>query len=98
MVDAGRVRDIVESAVKRRFPKIYVVRINVREDTDEDGDKILEIKVVFDAAESDFDPKELRSLPREIIPKLSALATKPGFPILSFISKSDFGKMKPETA
>lgn len=97
MSKASGIEKIVRSALRERFPKIHVVGVNIDDDTDEDGDAILRIRIIFESGDKDFDPTKIPPLMRAIIPKLSA-AHLPGFPILSFIAKSDLGKLKPETA
>jgi hypothetical protein len=91
------VRDIVRETLEKQFPKIKIARIDVAEHIDDDGDEILEINVIFEAEEKDFNPAELNELPRLIRPKL-AEAKEHGFPLFSFIAKSDLRKMGSEAA
>ena len=94
---SDEVRAIVENALEKRFPRVDVVAINVRDSEDEDGDKIIDIVIVFEAKNKDFDPAKVPPFVSEIVDKLSE-AEDSRFPVLSFISKSDLGKTKPEAA
>ena len=92
-----KVRQIVRETLEEKFPKIKIVGINVSEHKDDEGGLILEIRVIFEAGKDKFDPKEIGELPRLIIPKLDK-AKETGFPVFSFISKSDWGNRNPEAA
>jgi hypothetical protein len=93
MLVMNKVQQIVRETLESRFPKLQIVRIEVAEDTDDDDNTILRIQVIFEAKEGDFDPAKLREMPRLIMPKLKE-AKETGFPLFSFISKSDFGTVK----
>lgn len=92
-----RVTRAVRSVLEDVFPKIEITSINVAEHFDDDGEKVIEIQVVFDADDRDFDPRRLGELPRLIMPKLDKLK-EDGFPLFSFVSKSDLGKKKTAAA
>jgi hypothetical protein len=96
LVTEAQVRDIVTEILRERVPKIKVARVNVRMGEDEDGDKIMVIKVIFEAKPNEFKPEQLSGVPREIIAKLNE-ADDDTFPVISFIEKSDLGNTKPET-
>ena len=87
----------IRETVHARFPKMRIVRINTRQHTDDEGDRIIDITVVYDADKKDFDPAKLRELPRLLMPKL-AKVKEDGFPLFSFVARSDLGKLKPEAA
>jgi hypothetical protein len=89
------IQQIVSGALDRRFPKIRVSCINVREGEDEDGDEIVEITIVFDSKKSDFEPAKVPAFLNEVADALLDAKNAP-FPVLSFVAKSDWGK--PETA
>ena len=95
MRPTSNLRKIVRSTLEECFPKLTIVRINFSDDMSDDADPILRIKVIYDANDRDFDPAEIRELPRLILPKL-AKAHEPGFPVFSFIAKSDLGALSPE--
>jgi hypothetical protein len=97
MTATAKAETIVRATLKKQFPKIRVVRIGITEKTDDDGDPIIEIEVVYEEQGGGFDPAELRKLPRLIMPELSK-AKERGFPIFSFIEKSDLGKLSPAAA
>lgn len=96
MTDTDTIRDIVRSILSERFENIDIVSINIDRDVDEDGAPILLVKVVFDGKKKQLDAKKASGLVRRILPKL-AEADERGFPVLSFIEKSDLGKLAPET-
>ena len=88
---------IVRSVLESRFEDIDIVSINITPDFDEDGDKIIIVKVVFDSDMKKLDARETSGLLRRILPQIEDIG-ETGFPILSFIAKSELGKMSPESA
>lgn len=95
--DEASIRKIVESVLRTRFGDVEIVSVDVRPDVDASGDRILLITIVFDAKEKGLDARETSSLARRILPKMQAVGEE-GFPVFSFIAKSELGKLKPETA
>lgn len=88
----ARVRAIVEAILRKRFTDIRIVGINVTDDVDEDELPLLKIDVIFEGNKTQPDAVEVSGLARRVIPKLQE-AKESGFPIFSFITKSDWGKM-----
>jgi len=93
------IREVVESIFKNHFGDVDVLAINVRPDLDHDGDPVVRVKIVYDGK------GELLSSPGTLYVREEVwmeLASDPeqevGFPILSFIEKSDLGKRSPEAA
>jgi hypothetical protein len=93
LIDNERVKGIVAAVVRERLPKIRVVSIEVRDYTDDEDNRLFAIDVVFKGKRSDFDAAMLRALPRYIVAEFDK-ANEPGFPILSFIAKSEMEKQK----
>jgi hypothetical protein len=91
-----QIREAVIKVLSERLPQIHVLSVNIREGADDDDDDVI-VNVVFDTDDKKFDPAKLQSIPNEIVVELSAKSAR-GFPILSFIAKSDLGKKKPEAA
>jgi hypothetical protein len=91
-----KVAQIVKQTLGARFPEVQVIRIRVEEDFDADDKAILRIDITFKTKSANFDLAKLRELPRLIMPKLKeAKETKEaGFPLFSYIAKSELGKQK----
>ena len=93
-----QIREIVEAEFKDRFAGIDIVAINVHPGIGHAGDPIVIVKIVYDGKVEQLvgGTLEMREVVRE---KLQSNPTEdPGFPILSFIAKSDLGKRNPEAA
>ena len=100
MTDAnqmGRVKEIVESVLRSRFKDIDFSVIDIRPDVDEDGQRVLYVKIGFDSKTKFLDAGETSGLLRRILPKMEETGEH-GFPILSFIAKSELGKMSSDAA
>lgn len=97
MVDEQEIRQIIENIAKDRFAGAHIVSVAVKADVDEDGEDVLIVDVVFDAKADQLDAQETSSLARRIIPEIEAIGGH-GFPILSFIAKSELGNRNPEAA
>ena len=93
-----QIRKIVEAEFKDRFAGVDIVAINVHPGIGHAGDPIVTVKVVYDGKVEQLvgGTLEMREVVREKLQ--SDPARDPGFPILSFIAKSDIGKRDPEAA
>lgn len=102
MLTEDQIRDIVTAVLAQRFPRMSVSSIVVDPDFDEDNDPIFMIKIIFDTSEVNLDTKETTSLIRYIVDKINRedqeKGTKTGFPILSFIAKSEMEKLNADSA
>ena len=80
------VEDIAREAIGSEIQSVHVIS-----DLDHYGDEIFRIKIVFEpnTKEGLLDPKKTTGLVRHILPKMSEKGAE-GFPILSFISASDY--------
>ncbi|HEU0222957.1 MAG TPA: hypothetical protein VFR34_12200 [Paracoccaceae bacterium] len=95
-IDA-RVRDIVANLLRERFANVTFRSIDVEPDEDADGDRILRVRVVFDAERKTLDPRKTLGLIRHLRPRLSKIKEE-GFPVLSFIAASELEGEKPAAA
>ena len=94
-----QVRQIVEAAFKARFSDIDIVTIDVKPGFDLDDEPLVDVRIVYDAELEQLlrgDPMEVRS---EIVDKLwDERADSPVWPLVHFITKSDFDRRKQQTA
>lgn len=97
MENQRSIKEIVDSILRERFEGVDIVSINVRPDKDDDGDDILVIDVVFDGKAKSLDASKTSGLVRRMIPEIQESGVR-GFPILSFIAKSELRKKRPEAA
>jgi hypothetical protein len=97
MFNEATVRRIVNDALNDAdFDEIEIVAVNVRPGKDHDGDPVVIVKVVYDGRAEDLDPKKTLGVLTTIAPKIADVR-EGGFPVLSFVSKSDIGKLRPES-
>lgn len=66
--------------------------VHILPDFDKDGDPILRVRIVLKNIKA-FDPDKAKGLVREIFPTLEKKGVENSFPILSFLSKSDYARM-----
>lgn len=90
------VRDAIEAVVRERLRDVDIHAIHITPDVDDDGDRLLRVKVVFDAARP-VDARKTSGLVRHIRPRIAELGEE-AFPILSFISKAEYRNAKAEAA
>jgi hypothetical protein len=81
----------IAKIVRTKFTGAEFEAVYVAPDLDADGDPILRIKIVLSTAKA-FDAAKAKGLTRDIFPALKNEA-KGRFPILSFLSKSDYARM-----
>ena len=94
-----QIREIVEATFKERFCGIEILAINIHLGLGYAGDPIVTVKIVYDGKVEQLNGPgtlEMREVVREKLQ--SDPKQDPGFPILSFIAKSDLGKRSPEAA
>ena len=97
MIDANEVRKIVGDLLSKHLDGIEIVAINVHPGEDADGDAVLTINVVFEDKQKLLVPRKISSMPTRV--RRGLLKTgEEGFPIMSFIAKSELGKVSPEAA
>lgn len=89
------VRKAIEAVVRERFAGTEIDAVEVKADVDEDGERVLLVKVVHGA--KSLDARKASGLLRHMRPKIADLG-EDAFPILSFISKAEPRKAKAEAA
>lgn len=87
-------KEIIEKVLKDRLDNVEA-SVSVTPSLDEDGDRILLVTVVFEGDSKRLDPRETSGLARRVLPKLREIEEK-GFPIFSFVAKSELRKLNPE--
>lgn len=95
MVTHRSLPDIVRDVLDERFGDIRIDSVRVEHDVDADGDPIVRIRVVLEDDGIMLDPRRASGLVRHMRPRLAEEGVE-GFPILSFVSRSDLGKARPE--
>lgn len=91
------ISDMVRRLLHDRFDDVEIVSVDVRPDVDADGDRVLFITVVFDGKRKQLDSQKTSGLARHLLPEMQE-AGENGFPIFSFIAKSELAKVKPDAA
>ena len=87
-MDIEQVREIAEAAFKARFPGIGIV-VHVKPDIDHDGDPLVDVRIIYDAAYEDLNIEDKMSVRSAIIDKVWEAEASPGWPHVHFIAKSD---------
>lgn len=95
--DLDSIRKVVAATLAEEFDHIKILDVQVHEDTDLDGEKVLLINVIFEGAPKDVDAKKLSGALRHLRPKLSEI-DESAIPLLSFISQADWRRHKRATA
>ena len=91
-MDIEQVREIAEAAFKARFPGIGIV-VHVKPDIDHDGDPLVDVRIIYDAAFEDLSTDGTISVMSEIIDKVWREAEdSPVWAHLHFIAKSDIDR------
>lgn len=90
-LDLDLLKKMVKKTLSERFDQVSVFKIDMQEEIDSSGDKILRVNVVFEGAAKDLDAEKLvgtvRFLRNELDEKIHDEST---LPLLSFISKADY--------
>jgi hypothetical protein len=82
--------DIVEDVLRERFDDVDIDDIQVRRDEDHDGDPILRITVVYNTKnKKGLDARKTSSIVRVMRPHLDQV-NENAFPVVSFVSRSDW--------
>lgn len=88
MLDSKRAKHVVTDVLSKHFDPVRIIRVQLHEDIDGDGDPILRIDAVFDGVAEDLEGTKLSSIVRLLRLKLAAIGVT-AFPLLSLISKAD---------
>lgn len=91
MTEVEQIVEQIIEEVARETIGDEIQSVHVVSDLDYDGEKIFRVKIIFESSREDgqLDPNKTTGLVRRILPKLSEEKAE-GFPILSFISTSDY--------
>lgn len=89
------VSEVIESLLRERFDDVAFESVSVERDTDEFGDDILRVRVVFDSVLKVLDPRKTSGLLRHLRPRIAELG-EDAFPVMFYIAKSELGKVKSE--
>lgn len=88
-------QEVVSSVLRERFPNIQVVSVNIEHDTDEDGESILMVNIIFNS-ETPLSARDTSSLARLLLPKLEEIQ-EVAFPVVSFIAEREVRNAGPNT-
>ncbi|TCP27752.1 hypothetical protein [Rhodovulum adriaticum] len=83
------IENAIEDVVRKRFAGVNIVRVDVEEGEDHDGDRVFFVNVVFDADIKDLDASRLSSITRHLRTRLFDMG-EDRFPYTRFVSKADF--------
>lgn len=89
------IKKIVLKALSERFQGVKIVDVQIEAEDYIDGDRVLRISVVFDSKNEQIDSSATASVLRDLIPKFNEVE-ETGFPLMSYISKSELGNRKAE--
>ena len=88
MHDMNNIEATIRNRLAEDFATVRILRIDISEDVDFDGDDILKVKVVFEGPPSDLDRRALVSSVRRVRDALATIGVFE-FPAVSFISAED---------
>ena len=100
-MDEQQIREIAETAFKRYFGDVKLVRVNVRPGFGfEDDSPIVDVKIIYDGKYEQLNGAGLVRVQSEIVDKAwreVADEDDLGFPCVHFIAKSGLGRRDPAT-
>jgi hypothetical protein len=91
------IEDVVLGTVKERFGEAVIDSVSATPGVDHDGDPIVRVTVVFNAEINDLEVRELTGLGRRLRPRLAEQG-ETGFPIMRFLTKRDWDRLRHEAA
>jgi len=97
MEHLNQIKEVVAETLRADFHNVKILRVDVDQDVDADGDDVLLISVVFEGRPKDLDASKLSGAVRNVRPKLRDIG-EAAFPLFSFVSRRDAGLGKFETA
>lgn len=98
MTNERTIETIVCGVIRERFGDVRIAKIDAKPGFDEDGDQVWYVKVVLENSDVNrIDARRASGVVRHLLPKMVEAGDN-GFPILSFIAKSELGKHSPEAA
>jgi len=95
MNDTEKMRDVIETVVTEQFRNLRIVEIDVKPETNDDGELNYWVKVIFDA-KAKWPETEIRfRLTGHLLDEMKERGID-GFPIMSFIPNSEYVRPKAE--
>jgi len=95
MNDTEKMRDVIEKVVTEQFLNLRIVEINVKPETNDDGDLNYWVRVIFDAKAKWPETRIRVDLTGHILDEMEERGID-GFPIMSFIPDSEYRRPKAE--
>ena len=97
-MDEHELRDIAESAFKRHFGNVEIVRINVKPGFGCDDEPVVDINIIYEGPFEQLNGEGLLRVMSDVHSGMDARKGHDfGWPLLHFISKSDIGRRDPAT-
>ena len=95
MLARETVRDLIDSTVRERLAGTRINDVRVVEGKDDEGDDVIFVTVIYDQ-KGGLDASKTATIVRHIRHKISDPTI--GFPIITYVSKSDAASLKPAFA
>ena len=93
-----QIREIAETAFKRHFGDVKLVRVNVKPGFDHDEDPKVDVKIIYDGKYEQLNGAGLVRVQSDIVSKAwREVEDDLGFPCVHFIAKSGLGPRDPAT-
>ncbi|MGI8397816.1 hypothetical protein ACRYWZ_15695 [Agrobacterium deltaense] len=89
-IGVDKIEKAIEKILSEDFSGVKIIKVNVSDDVDFDGDNILRVDVIFEGKQAEIKPNFMSRAIRTIRPKLSDMDVF-AFPMMSFISAKDAG-------
>jgi hypothetical protein len=87
-MEISAAKKIIEGLLRDQIKPAVLVNVVVQEDSDTDGDPILNVRAVYDSTQSS--PKADKMLSASVLLRLNLrLAGEQRFPLLAFVSSDD---------
>ena len=88
-MDHDKLAEVITQILSKDFKNIKIVKVDIAEDFDRDGDAILRVNVVFEGDRANLDARNISSAVRRIRPALEDVEGMP-FPLVAFIAQEDY--------
>ncbi len=85
------IANIVKESITGELTQIEIRDVIVESAFDREGDEYLRINVIYTGAPRNLDPKKISGMVRKLRPKLLELANETAFPVISYISSTEWG-------
>jgi hypothetical protein len=89
--DMQNLKKVIETSLAEEFAHLGVTAIDVREDEDRDGDRILWVDVIYKNGGKTVDVKPLRHVVGKLRSALQEIQ-EDGFPVISYIDQKEWTK------